>query len=184
MAQSNEKVDFSGLFKLDVLIHADIVSYSFYEVGLKKFFAFSSDKELFFIYIDPLSKRFERNYDWDFVDNPVYCMCFEPSGTWAIILSEQKVLLVPFLPQFIPQNDFDHKWSLSSVTVLPLGNIPKPTSVVFWLTKESENILIIASKVLYKFVFLIFVSAIHFYNTKLDNEILIPILFHNTIRSL
>ncbi|XP_028171094.1 uncharacterized protein LOC114360559 isoform X1 [Ostrinia furnacalis] len=146
MAQQSENLDFSGLFKLDVLVHLDIVNYSFYEVGLKKFLAFSSDKELLFFYINPQTERFERNYDWDFVDNPIYCMCFEPSGTWVLILSEQKVLLVPFLPLFIPQNTFDHKWSLSSVTVLPIANIQKPSSVVWWLTKESENILIIGSK--------------------------------------
>lgn len=145
--QQNEHLDFSGLFKLDVLIHLDIVTYSFYEVGLKKFFAFSSDKELIFLFINAQSERFEKNYDWDFLDNPIYCMCFEPSGTWLIIVSEQKLLLVPFLPLFIPQNDFDHKWSLSGVTVLPLPVIQQPTSVVCWLTKESENIIIIGSKV-------------------------------------
>ncbi|KAL0892074.1 hypothetical protein ABMA27_015289 [Loxostege sticticalis] len=146
MAQHNENLDFSGLFKLDVLVHLDIVNYSFYEVGLKKFLAFSSDKELLFFYINPQTERFERNYDWDFVDNPIYCMCFEPSGTWVLILSDQKVLLVPFLPLFIPQNTFDHKWSLSSVTVLPIASIQKPTCIVWWLTKESENIIIIGSK--------------------------------------
>lgn len=149
MAQHNENLDFSGLFKLDVLVHLDIVNYSFYEVGLKKFLAFSSDKELLFFYINPQTERFERNYDWDFVDNPIYCMCFEPSGTWVLILSDQKVLLVPFLPLFIPQNTFDHKWSLSSVTVLPIASIQKPTCIVWWLTKESENIIIIGSKVIY-----------------------------------
>lgn len=142
-----ETLDFSGLFKLDLLIHLDIRSYSFYELGLKKFFVFSSDKELIFIYINPQSERFEKSYDWDFLDNPIYCMCFEPSGTWVVIVSEQKVLLVPFLPLFISQNVFDHKWSLSSVTVLPLANVIRPTSTVFWLTKESENILIIGLKV-------------------------------------
>ncbi|RVE54365.1 hypothetical protein evm_000850 [Chilo suppressalis] len=146
MAQSSDSLDFSGLYKLDVLIHLDITAYSFYEVGLKKFLAFSSDKELIFFYIDAQTERFERNYDWDFKDNPVHCMSFEPSGTWLLILSDQKVLLVPFLPLFIPQNTFDHKWSLSSVTVLPIVNIYKPTSVVWWLTKESENILIIGTK--------------------------------------
>ncbi|CAH0627045.1 unnamed protein product [Chrysodeixis includens] len=158
MAQS-ENLDFSGLFKLDVLLHLDISTYSFYEVGQKKFFAFSSDKELVFIYINPQLERFEKNYDWDFLDNPIYCMCFEPSGTWLIIVSEQKVLLVPFLPLFIPQNTFDHKWSLSRVTVLPLGNIVKPTSLVCWLTKESENVLIIGSKT----------GTITFYNLESQN---------------
>lgn len=148
MALQSENLDFSGLFKLDVLIHLDITTYSFYEVGQKKFFAFTSDKEFIFIYINPQLERFEKNYDWDFLDNPIYCMCFEPSGTWVIIVSEQKILLVPFLPLFIPQNNFDQKWSLSRVTVLPLGYIVKPTSVVCWLTKESENVLIIGSKVL------------------------------------
>ncbi|XP_053602363.1 uncharacterized protein ca [Plodia interpunctella] len=146
MTQNNEHLDFSGLFKLDVLINLDIVTYSFYEVGLKKFLAFSSDKELVFIYFNSQGERLEKYYDWDFVDNPIYCMCFEPSGTWVLIISEQKVLLVPFLPLFIPQSTFDYKWSLSSVTVLPLGSISKPSSVVWWLTKESENILIIGSK--------------------------------------
>ncbi|KAJ0179818.1 hypothetical protein K1T71_004409 [Dendrolimus kikuchii] len=146
MAQQTENLDFSGLFKLDVLIHLDIVTYSFYEVGHKKFFVFSSDKELFFIYVNPQSERFEKNYDWDFLDNPIYCVCFEPSGTWVLIISEQKVLLVPFLPLFIPQSTFDHKWSLSRVTVLPLGSISRPTAVVCWLTKESENVIIIGSK--------------------------------------
>lgn len=145
--QHSEHLDFSGLFKLDVLIQLEIATYSFYEVGLKKFFAFSSGKELIFIYINAQSERFEKNYDWDFLDNPIHCMCFEPSGTWLLLVSEQKVLLVPFLPLFIPQNDFDHKWSLSSVTVLPLPDIPLPTSVVCWLNKESENILIIGTKV-------------------------------------
>jgi WD40 repeat protein len=147
MAHVTENLDFSGLFKLDVLLHLDISTYSFYEVGLKKYLAFSSDKELIFIYINAQSERFEKNYDWDFLDNPISCMCFEPSGTWVLILSDQKVLLVPFLPLFIPQNTFDHKWSLSSVTVLPIAQIAKATSVVWWLTKESENILIIGSKV-------------------------------------
>ncbi|CAG4937988.1 unnamed protein product [Colias eurytheme] len=146
MSQQNDNLDFSGLFKLDVLVHLDIVNHSFYEVGLKKFLAFSSDKELMFLYINPQSERFDNVYDWDFVDNPVYCMCFEPSGTWVFIVSDQKVLLVPFLPLFIPQNTFDCKWSLSSVTVLPLAEIPQPTSVVWWLTKESENIIVIGSK--------------------------------------
>ncbi|PZC79028.1 hypothetical protein B5X24_HaOG216979 [Helicoverpa armigera] len=146
MPKRRENLDFSGLFKLDVLLHLDITTYSFYEVGHKKFFAFTSDKELIFIYIDPQSERFEYNYDWDFLDNPIYCMCFEPSGTWVIIVSEQKVLLVPFLPLFSPQNAFDQKWSLSRVTVLPLGVITKPTSLVCWLTKESESVLIIGSK--------------------------------------
>ncbi|XP_052750521.1 uncharacterized protein LOC113511861 [Galleria mellonella] len=146
MAQQNEYLDFSGLFKLDVFLHLDIDTYSYYEVGLKKYFAFSSAKELIFIYINQQGERFEKNYDWDFLDNPVYSMCFEPSGTWVLIISEQKVLLVPFLPLFIPQNTFDHKWSLSSVTVLLLNNIPRPTSVVWWLTKESQNIIIIGSK--------------------------------------
>lgn len=152
--QQSENLDFSGLFKLDVLIHLDITTYSFYEVGLKKFFAFSSDKELHFLFINAQSERFEKNYDWDFLDNPIYCMCFEPSGTWLVIVSEQKVLLVPFLPLFIPQNTFDHKWSLSCVTVLPLAVIPQPTSVVCWLTKESETVLIIGSKVVVKGIFL------------------------------
>lgn len=148
MAQPpHESLDFSGLFKLDVLIHLNIRTYSFYEVGLKKFFAFSSDKELHFLFIKE-SEKFERNYDWDFVDNPIYCMCFEPSGTWVIIVSEQKLLLVPFLPLFVPQNTFDHKWSLSCVTVLPLAILQHPTSVVCWLTKESETVPIIGSKVL------------------------------------
>lgn len=147
MAQQSENFDFSGLFKLDVLVQLDISSYSFYEVGLKKFLAFSSDTELFFYYINRESERFDKNLDWDFLDNPIYCMCFEPSGTWVLIVSAQKILLVPFLPQFTPQDVFDCKWSLSSVTVLPLANIPKPTSVVWWLTKESENIIIIGSKV-------------------------------------
>ncbi|XP_050557466.1 uncharacterized protein LOC118261981 [Spodoptera frugiperda] len=146
MALQSDHLDFSGLFKLDVLIHLDITTYSFYEVGHKKFFAFTSDKELVFMYINPQLERFEKNYDWDFFDNPIYCMCFEPSGTWVIIVSEQKVLLVPYLPLFIPQNTFDYKWSLSRVTVLPLGNISKPTSLVCWLTKESESVLIIGSK--------------------------------------
>ncbi|XP_075970698.1 uncharacterized protein LOC142973045 [Anticarsia gemmatalis] len=146
MAQQSELLDFSGLFKLDVLLHLDIATYSFYEVGQKKFFAFASDKEFVFIYINPQLERFEKNYDWDFLDNPIHCMCFEPSGTWVIIVSDQKVLLVPFLPLFIPQNTFDQKWSLTRVTVLPLGNISKPSSLVCWLTKESENILIIGSK--------------------------------------
>lgn len=144
--QQSEILDFSGLFKLDVLLHLDIASYSFYEIGQKKFFAFASDKEFVFIYIDPQLERFEKSYDWDFLDNPIHCMCFEPSGTWLIIVSDQKVLLVPFLPLFIPQNTFDQKWSLSRVTVLPLGNVLKPSSLVCWLTKESENILIIGSK--------------------------------------
>ncbi|CAH2075374.1 unnamed protein product, partial [Iphiclides podalirius] len=73
-------------------------------------------------------------------------MCFEPSGTWVLIVSEQKVLLVPFLPLFTPENLFDCKWSSSRVTVLPLGEIPQATSVVWWLTKESENIIIIGCK--------------------------------------
>ncbi|KAG6446391.1 hypothetical protein O3G_MSEX004408 [Manduca sexta] len=141
-----DPLDFSGLFKLDVLVQIDVATYSFYEVGLKKFFAFSSGKELIFIYINPQTGRAEKNYDWDFLDNPIYCMCFEPSGTWVLMISEQKVLLVPFLPLFVPQNAFDHKWSLSSVTVLPLGSIAEATSVVFWLTKESENVVIIGSK--------------------------------------
>ncbi|XP_050669019.1 uncharacterized protein LOC126968206 [Leptidea sinapis] len=146
MSQQSEHLDFSGLFKLDVLVHLDIVNHTFYEVGLKKFIALSSDKELMFLYINPQWERFDNVFDWDFVDNPVYCMCFDPSGTWVLIVSDQKVLLVPFLPLFIPQNTFDHKWSLSSVTVLPLGDIVQPTSVVWWITKESENIIIIGSK--------------------------------------
>ncbi|CAB3243026.1 unnamed protein product [Arctia plantaginis] len=146
MAQQSEILDFSGLFKLDVLLHLDIVTYSFYEVGQTKFFAFTSDKEFVLIYITPQMERMEKNYDWDFLDNPIHCMCFEPSGTWVIIVSDQKVLLVPFLPLFIPQNAFDQKWSLSRVTVLPLGNVLNPTSLTCWLTKESENILIIGSK--------------------------------------
>ncbi|XP_013135063.1 PREDICTED: uncharacterized protein LOC106100654 [Papilio polytes] len=146
MAQHSENLDFSALFKLDVLVHLDIVNHSFYEVGLKKFLAFSSDKELVFLYINPQLERFDNVYDWDFNDNPVYCMCFEPSGTWLLIVSEQKVLLVPFLPLFTPENLYDCKWSSSRVTVLPLGDIPEPTSVVWWLTKESENIIIIGSK--------------------------------------
>lgn len=148
MAKQNENLDFSGLFKLDVLIHLDIATYSFYEIGYKKFFAFASDKELFFIYINQQSERFEKSYDWDFVDNPIFCMCFEPSGTWVLIVSDQKVLLVPFLPLFIPQSTFDHKWSLTRVTVLPLGSISRPSAVVSWLTKESESVLIIGSKVI------------------------------------
>ncbi|XP_063532563.1 uncharacterized protein LOC134743150 [Cydia strobilella] len=147
MAQLSENLDFSGLFKLDVLVHLDIASYSFYELGLKKFLAVSSNKELLFFFINRESERTEKNLDWDFLDNPIFCMCFEPSGTWVLIVSEQKILLVPFLPQFTPQNVFDCKWSLSSVTVLPLANIPKPTTVVWWLTKESENIIIIGSKI-------------------------------------
>ncbi|XP_047507146.1 uncharacterized protein LOC125051054 isoform X2 [Pieris napi] len=146
MAQQSDHLDFSGLFKLDVLVHLDIVNHSFYEIGLKKFLALSSDKELMFLYINPQSERFDSVYDWDFIDNPVYSMCFEPSGTWVFIVSDQKVLLVPFLPLFVPQYTFDCKWSLSSVTVLPLAEIPQPTSVVWWLTKESENIIIIGSK--------------------------------------
>ncbi|XP_022120268.2 uncharacterized protein LOC110996748 isoform X2 [Pieris rapae] len=146
MAQQSELLDFSGLFKLDVLVHLDIVNHTFYEIGLKKFLALSSDKELMFLYINPQSERCDSVYDWDFIDNPVYCMCFEPSGTWVFIVSDQKVLLVPFLPLFVPQYTFDCKWSLSSVTVLPLAEIPQPTSVVWWLTKESENIIIIGSK--------------------------------------
>ncbi|XP_046960114.1 uncharacterized protein LOC124530164 [Vanessa cardui] len=146
MSQQSENLDFSGIFKLDVLAQFDIVKHSFYEVGLKKFLALSSDKELLFLYINSQFERFDHVYDWDFLDNPVYCMCFEPSGTWVLIVSEEKILLVPFLPRFIPQNTFDCKWSLSSVTVLPLLEIPEPISVVWWLTKESENIIIIASK--------------------------------------
>lgn len=147
MSHQSENLDFSGLFKLDVLVQLDITAHSFYEVGLKKYLAVSSDRELVFIYINPQGDRSDKNYDWDFVDNPVYCMCFEPSGTWLLIVSEEKVLLVPFLPIFTSQNTFDHKWSLSSVTVLPLGNLSKPSSVVWWLTKNIENILIIGSKV-------------------------------------
>ncbi|KAL4710486.1 hypothetical protein ACJJTC_008888 [Scirpophaga incertulas] len=147
MAHTTENLDFSGLFKLDVLLHLDITNYSFYEVGLRKYLTLTSDKELIFLYINPDFVRFEKNYEWDFIDNPIYCMCFEPSGTWVIILSDQKVLLVPFLPLFIPQNTFDQKWSLNSVTVLPIAPIPKPTSTIWWLTKESENILIIGTKV-------------------------------------
>ncbi|CAG9560566.1 unnamed protein product [Danaus chrysippus] len=139
-------MDFSGLFKLDVLLQQDIANHTFYEVGLKKFLAVSNNKELIFLYINAQSERFDSVYDWDFVDNPVYCMCFEPSGTWVLIVSDEKVLLVPFLPLFIPQYTYDCKWSLSSVTVLPLLDIPQPTSVVWWLTKESENIIIISSK--------------------------------------
>ncbi|KAI5645323.1 regulator of chromosome condensation (RCC1) repeat domain-containing protein [Phthorimaea operculella] len=146
MAQSSENLDFSGLFKLDVLVHLDIVSHSFYEVGSKKFLALSSEKELVFIYLDSQSERSDHNHDWDFVDNPVYCMCFEPSGTWLLIVSEQKVLLVPYLPLFDSKSNFDLKWPLNSVTVLPLGTVPKPSSVVWWLTKESENILIVGCK--------------------------------------
>ncbi|CAG4941961.1 unnamed protein product [Parnassius apollo] len=146
MAQQSETLDFSGLFKLDVLVHLDIVNHSFYEVGLKKILAFASDKELVFLYINSQSERFDHVYDWDFVDNPVYCMCFEPSGTWVLIVSDQKVLLVPFLPLFTPENLFDCKWSSTRVSVLPLGDIPQPTSVVWWLTKESENVIIIGSK--------------------------------------
>ncbi|XP_068630740.1 uncharacterized protein [Battus philenor] len=146
MAIQSENLDFSGLFKLDVLVHLDIVNHSFYEVGLKKFLAFSSDKELVFLYINSQAERFDNVYDWDFVDNPVYCMCFEPSGTWVLIVSDQKVLLVPFLPLFTPESLFDCKWSSTRVTVLPLGDIYQPTSVVWWLTKESENIIIIGSK--------------------------------------
>ncbi|XP_039749301.1 uncharacterized protein LOC120626080 [Pararge aegeria] len=146
MSLQSDHLDFSGLFKLDVLVQHEIVNHSFYEVGLKKFLALASDKELVFLYIDSQAERHDNVYDWDFVDNPVYCMCFEPSGTWVLIVSDQKVLLVPFLPRFIPQNTFDCKWSLSSVTVLPLIDLPQPTSVVWWLTKESENIIIIASK--------------------------------------
>ncbi|CAH0728821.1 unnamed protein product, partial [Brenthis ino] len=146
MSQQSEHLDFSGLFKLDVLVQLDIASHSFYEVGLKKFLALSSNKELVFLYINSQSERFDNVYDWDFVDNPVFCMCFEPSGTWVLIVSDQKILLVPFLPRFIPQNTFDCKWSLSSVTVLPLLEIPQPISVVWWLTKESENIVVIGSK--------------------------------------
>lgn len=153
MTLPSENLDFSGLFKLDVLVHLDVTAYSFYEVGHKKFFAFTNAKELIFIYIDPQLERSEKNYDWDFIDNPIYCICFEPSGTWAIVVSEQKILLVPFLPLFIPQSMFDYKWSLSRVTVLPLGQILKPTSLVCWLTKESENVLIIGSKVIILFVF-------------------------------
>ncbi|XP_064071326.1 uncharacterized protein LOC113393459 [Vanessa tameamea] len=146
MSQQSENLDFSGIFKLDVLAQFDIAKHSFYEVGLKKFLALSSEKELLFLYINSQFERFDHVYDWDFVDNPVYCMCFEPSGTWVLIVSEEKILLAPFLPRFIPQNTFDCKWSLSSVTVLPLLEIPEPISVVWWLTKESENIIIIASK--------------------------------------
>ncbi|XP_013178055.1 PREDICTED: uncharacterized protein LOC106125409 [Papilio xuthus] len=146
MAQHSENLDFSALFKLDVLVHLDIINHSFYEVGLKKFLAFSSDKELVFLFINAQLERFDNVYDWDFNDNPVYCMCFEPSGTWLLIVSEQKVLLVPFLPLFTPENLYDCKWSSSRVTVLPLGDIPQPTSVVWWLTKESENIIVIGSK--------------------------------------
>lgn len=147
--QQSDIIDFSGLFKLDVLIHLDIETYSYYEVGLKKFFAFSSGKELMFLFINAQSERFEKNYDWDFVDNPIYCMCFEPSGTWVVLVSEEKVLLVPFMPLFVSHSTFDQKWSLSRVTVLPLPIIQQPTSLVCWLTKESENILIIGSKVSY-----------------------------------
>lgn len=147
MTHQNENLDFSGLFKLDVLVQLDISAHSFYEVGLKKCLTVSSDRELVFVYINPEGDRSDKNYDWDFIDNPIYCMCFEPSGTWLLIVSEEKVLLVPFLPLFIPQNTFDHKWSLCSVTVLPLGSLSKPSSVVWWLTKESENVLIISSKV-------------------------------------
>lgn len=147
MSQQSENLDFSGLFKLDVLVQLDIATHCFYEVGLKKFLALSSNKELVFLYINSQSDRFDYVFDWDFLDNPIYCMCFEPSGTWVLIVSDQKVLLVPFLPQFIPQNTFDCKWSVSSVTVLPLPEIPQPISVVWWLTKESENIVIIGSKV-------------------------------------
>ncbi|OWR54740.1 hypothetical protein KGM_215867 [Danaus plexippus plexippus] len=146
MSQQSENMDFSGLFKLDVLLQQDIANHTFYEVGLKKYLAVSNNKELIFLYINAQSERFDSIYDWDFLDNPVYCMCFEPSGTWVLIVSDEKVLLVPFLPLFIPQYTYDCKWSLSSVTVLPLLDIPQPTSVVWWLTKESENIIIISSK--------------------------------------
>lgn len=162
MSQQSENLDFSGLFKLDVLVQFDIHKHSFYEVGLKKYLALSSDKELLFLYINSDSERFDHVYDWDFVDNPVYCMCFEPSGTWVLIISQEKVLLVPFLPRFIPQNSFDCKWSISSVTVLPLPEIPEAVSVVWWLTKESENIIIIATKVI--------MLAINIFKTETDER--------------
>lgn len=147
MAQQSEILDFSGLFRLDVLLHLDIVTYSFYEIGAKKFFAFASDSQVCFMYINPRLDRMVKTFDWDFLDNPIYCMCFEPSGTWVILISDEKVLLVPFLPKFLPEDTYDQKWSLSKVTVLASGNVVKPTSLTCWLTREAENILIIGCKV-------------------------------------
>lgn len=151
MAQKKDSLDFSTLFKLDKLINLNIISYSFYEVGLKKFVALASDKELIFLYIDPQDQRTEKKYNWNFVENPIYGMCFEPTGTWTLVISEQKILLVPFLPLFSSQNSqntFDCKWSTNETTCIFLETAIKPKSVVWWLTKESENILIIGLQVI------------------------------------
>lgn len=141
----SDTLDFSSLFKLDALAHLDVTAYSFYEVGLKKFLVLSSEKKLIFIYIDPQSEQSELSFDWD--NQPIHCICFEPSGTWALCVTEGETYLLPFLPLFWPGNTFDQKWSHTERTVLSIPNLCKPTTVVWWLTKESDNILIIGSKV-------------------------------------
>ncbi|KAG7299743.1 hypothetical protein JYU34_016746 [Plutella xylostella] len=141
----SDTLDFSSLFKLDALAHLDVTAYSFYEVGLKKFLVLSSEKKLIFIYIDPQSEQSDLSFDWD--NQPIHCICFEPSGTWALCVTEGETYLLPFLPLFWPGNTFDQKWSHTERTVLSIPNLCKPTTVVWWLTKESDNILIIGSKI-------------------------------------
>ncbi|XP_059060300.1 uncharacterized protein LOC131853429 [Achroia grisella] len=143
MGQFGEHLDFSGLFKLDVLLHLDIDTYSFYEVGLNKHFAFFGGEDLVLMYINARGERFQNDYTCDY---PIHSMCFEPSGTWLLLLSDHNVLLIPFLPIFVPENTFDCKWSLSGLSVFPFDSNPKPSSVVWWLTKESQNIIIVGSK--------------------------------------
>lgn len=143
MAEVSKKIDYCTLFKLTELVHINTVSYTFYEVGLKKCIALASQNELIFLYINSENKKTEKNYDWDFVNNPIECMCFEPTGTWLTIVSRQKVILVPFLPLFISQDTYDYKWSLTDLTSISCGMSGNAVSMVWWLTVESENVLII-----------------------------------------
>lgn len=157
---AGENLDFSGLFKVDALSFFKISSHSFYELGLKKFISIASDQELVFFFINSESAKFDKKYSWDFDSNPIHCLCFEPSGTWLVVISEQKIFLIPFLPLFAPESNFDCKWSLEAETELSLNSVAKPTAVAWWLSKESNNYLIIGYKVSTLYYYILYLCTL------------------------
>lgn len=141
----------SRLFKLQTLFEFNTKKCAFCENGRKKVFAGVSDDSFYFYLMDADEKKVSKEIPWDSKKFSIIDLCFDPSGTWLLVLSMTTLQIVPVLPLLQPDVKHDLKWPTDKITTVTLNpnHAKNPTSIVWWQTKDSQQIAIIGDKVIF-----------------------------------
>ncbi|XP_052768315.1 uncharacterized protein LOC128208770 [Mya arenaria] len=82
-------------------------------------------------------------------DHPIRSMCFDPTVTWLLVLTENgNLFIIPALPMLDPSVQVNHQWSVDDVTIVTcLTPRALPTHCVWWQTLDGRHIAIVATTV-------------------------------------